>query len=296
MKNGTKIVTSIYELNHEESRGGMTYKSFPLTSLTIREIIFDDFEYVIYTDKATYEKYSVDHWFNKPNVTIKFQELNDSLYKNVLNPIREKRFQGGDIWERFYCIKNYVEVIINKFKFLLAESEEGKNTFWIDAGLFGTSCSDGWRDYMVEIAHTKNFINKIDEKINKYGFICLRGKNIAINIDLKDRLKEHFNLDFFLVPGALFGGTHKNIIDILSDYEKELVGYVTKYQELVSEQEILSVLTHRNSNVKFYDFDDWLDLQKGLLNIMDVFEESKYIMDSCELYSTKYLANYKRNK
>jgi hypothetical protein len=293
MKNGTKIVTALYELKHEDSKGGMIYKSFPLTSLTIREIIFDDFEYVIYTDKHTYETGIKHHMPEKPNVKIKFQELNGDLYKNVLNPIREKRYQDGDIWERYYAVKNYEEVIINKFKFLLNESEEGKNTFWIDAGLFGTSCNDGWRDYMVEIAHTENFINKVSEKIDKHGFICLRGLDIQINIDLKHRLLEHFGIDFKLVPGALFGGKHQNIIDVLSDYKKNLVEYVTKYQELISEQEILSILTHKNQNVKFYDFGDWLDLQKGLLNIMDVFDESKYLMDSCELYSTKYLDRYK---
>ena len=54
-------------------------------------------------------------------------------------------------------------------------------------------------------------------------------------------------------------------------------------------------MTHKN-NVKFYDFGDWLDLQRGFLNIMDVFDESKYMMDSCELYSTKYLDRYKRNR
>jgi hypothetical protein len=274
----------------------MVYKSYPLTSITIRQILFDDFEYVIYTNKATYESQGMSYAFgNRPNVKIKFHELDDDLYKNILNPIRENKFNAGDILERYYSVKNYEEVIINKFKFLLEESEEGKNTFWIDAGLFGTSCSDGWRDYMVEIAHTKNFIEKISEKIDKYGFICLRGNDIQINIDLKNRLLEHFGVDFRLVPGALFGGSYKKNIEVLSNYQKYLVDYVTKHQELISEQELLSVLTHQNGDVKFYDFGDWLDLQRSLLNIMDVFDESKYIMDSCELYSTKYLANYKRN-
>ena len=44
-----KIITSIYDLNHEEGRGGMRYKSFPLLTQTIRNILFDEFEYVIYT-------------------------------------------------------------------------------------------------------------------------------------------------------------------------------------------------------------------------------------------------------
>jgi len=295
MTNGTKIVTSIYELDFEEKRCGGVYKSYPLTSLTIRNIIFEQFKYVIYTDEYTYKLYDMKKDFNFPNVEIKFQELNQELYNTILNPIRTKKFDEGEIWERYYAIHNYVEVIFNKFKHLLEEAEDGYNTFWIDAGLFGTSCNDGWRDYMVEIAHTPNFLNKISEKINEYGFICTRGKDIQINIDLKSRLLEHFKVDFSIIPGCLFGGTKDMIFEVLGNYEKYLRNYCSKYQEIVSEQEILSILTHEH-DVKFYDFGDWLDLQRAFLNIMDIFEESKYMMDSCELYSTKYLDRYKRNR
>lgn len=293
MTNGIKIITSVYELWQEEERSGTVYKSFPLTTLTIRDIIFEGYEYVIYTDKYTLEKFEMDKLFNYPNVKLKIQELNSDLYKNHLNPVREKKFKEGDIWERYYSVKNYVEVIFNKFKHLLEESEEGYNTFWIDAGLFGTSCNDGWRDFMVEAAHTKNFIEKINEKINLYDFICMRGNDILINIDVKTRLLEHFKTDFNIVPACLFGGKHNMIKQIFTGYEEMLKEYVQKYQELISEQEILSILTHRN-NVKFYDFGDWLDLQRGFLNIMDIFEKEKYMRDSCELYTTKFLHLYKR--
>jgi hypothetical protein len=295
MKNGIKIVTSIYEVKYEEERTGTVYKSFPLTSLTIRDIIFDDFQYVIYTDKFTYEKYGMLDYFNKPNVEIKFKELDSDFYLNVLNPIREKKFKEGDIWERYYCVKNYVEIIFNKFKHLIDECSDDYNTVWLDAGLFGTSCNDGWRDYMVEIAHTPNFLNKINEKINKHDFICLRGLDIQINMDVKSRLFDFFDVSFNTVPGCLFGGKKQKILDVFSDYETQLKNYIETNDELISEQEILSVMTHKN-NVKFYDFGDWLDLQRGFLNIMDVFDESKYLMDSCELYSTKYLDRYKRNR
>jgi hypothetical protein len=294
MSNKIKIVTSIYELYHEEARGGMIYKSFPLTSLTIRNLIFPDFKYVIYTDKNTYDKYDFANLFKQSNVEIKIQELNGELYIKNLNPIREKKVADGEIWERYYGVKNYVEVILNKFKHLVDESEDGYNTVWIDAGLFGTSCNDGWRDYMVEIAHTPNFINKINEKINQYGFICLRGLEIQINIDLKEKVKQFFGTDFFVVPGCLFGGSKENVLNVFEDYENKFKTFVETYNELISEQELLSVLTHTNKNVKFYNFDDWLDLQKGFLNIMDVFDKEKYLRDSCELYSTKYLHLYKR--
>jgi len=295
MKNGIKIVTSIYEVSYEEERSGTVYKSFPLTSLTIRDIIFEGFQYVIYTDKFTYEKYSMLDFFNKPNVEIKFKELNDDFYLKVLNPIREKKFKEGDIWERYYSVKNYVEIIFNKFKHLLDECSDEHNTIWMDAGLFGTSCNDGWRDYMVEIAHTPNFLNKINEKINEHDFICTRGLDIQINMDVKSRLFDFFDVSFATVPACLFGGKKEKIIQLFSNYEELLKGYVEKFEELISEQEILSVVTHEN-NVKFYDFGDWLDLQRAFLNIMDVFDEDKYLMDSCELYSTKYLDRYKRNR
>jgi hypothetical protein len=288
-----KIVTSIYELNHEEERGGMVYKNFPLTSLTIRNIIFEKYKYVIYTDKFTFEKHDMGKLFDYPNVEIKFQELNQDFYIKDINPIREKKYKDGDIWERFYSVKNYIEVILNKFKHLIEEAEDGDNTFWLDAGLFGTSCSDGWRDYMVEIAHTENFIEKINEKINIYDFICLRGNDIQMNCEVRDRLFKLFNVDIETVPGCLFGGKKDKILEVLCDYINTYKKYSETYQELVSEQEILSVLTHK-SNVKFYDFDDWLDLQKAFLNIMDVYDEKKYIKNSCELYSIKYLDRYQR--
>ena len=52
------------------------------------------------------------------------------------------------------------------------------------------------------------------------------------------------------------------------------------YQELISEQEILSILTDKKE-VKFYDFNDWDDLQKAFLKIMDVYNETIYNKDEC---------------
>lgn len=301
MTNGikTKIITSFYEIRSEEQKGDYVYKSFPLLTLTIRNLIFDDFEYVFYTDKYTYTMYENDilSWTkDKPNVQIKFCELDSPFYLNVINPTRSKRFQEGEIWEREFCIKNYVEVMYNKFKFLLNEAQDDYNLVWIDAGLFGTSCSDGWRDYMVEIAHTKRFLEKINEKINQHGFICLRGKGIQVNGETLSKINETYDVTFYNVVGGLFGGKKDVIVSLLKDHENILEKYVSKYGDLLTDQQLLSIVTHKNpENVGFYDFEDWLDLQKGLLNIMDVFDEQKYIKDSCELYSTKYLDRYKRS-
>jgi hypothetical protein len=277
-----KIVTSIYELNYEDSRGGMIYKSYPLLTQTIRNIIFDEYEYVIYTNKFTYDKYNLGEEFNKPNVTIKLHELDSPYYLNNINPIRTLRFSEGEIYDRIYCVKNYIEVILNKIQFLLDESEDDKNVVWIDSGLFGTSCHDRWRDYINQIAHSKLLLDKINEKINNYGFICLRGESIQVNYELKGVLVNMFDTDFKLNPGGLFGGTSQKIKDVLSNYLSIFETYYTSTNKLISEQEVLSILTHK-TDVKFFNFGDWLDLQKSILEIMDLLEVDKYKTD--EMYN-----------
>jgi hypothetical protein len=270
-----KIVTSVYELNYEDARGGMVYKSYPLLTQTLRNIIFDDFEYVIYTNKYTYDKYYLGNEFNKPNITIKIHELNSENYINNIEPIRSLRFSEGEIFDRIYCVKNYTEVIFNKIKFLLDECEDNKNIVWIDSGLFGTSCHDGWRDYINKIAHSKLFLEKINEKITNYGFICLRGESIMVNYELMDVLYDMFKTIFKLVPGGLFGGNSQKIKEVLSGYLEIFEKYYKTTNKLISEQEVLSILTH-NNDVKFFNFGDWIDLQRGVLEIMDLLDNDKY--------------------
>jgi hypothetical protein len=273
-----KIVTSVYELNYEDSRGGMVYKSYPLLTQTLRNIIFEGFEYVIYTNKYTYDKYRLGEEFNKPNITIKFRELDSDYYLNNINPIRLSNYSDGEIYERVYCVKNYIEVIFNKLQFLLDECEDDKNIVWIDSGLFGTSCHDRWRDYINVFAHSKLFLNKINEKISDNGFICLRGESIQVNYELKAVLVGMFNTDFKLVPGGLFGGDGESIKKVLSNYLSIFEKYYTETNKLISEQEVLSILTHTN-DVKFFNFGDWLDLQKGILDLMDLLDTDKYKID-----------------
>jgi hypothetical protein len=86
-----KIITSIYDLRYEDGRGGMTYKSFPLLTQTIRNIIFDEYEYVIYTDKHTYDTFSLGDVFNQQNVVIKFEELNSEYYLSTILTQSEKQ-------------------------------------------------------------------------------------------------------------------------------------------------------------------------------------------------------------
>jgi hypothetical protein len=276
-----KIVTSVYELNYEDGRGGMIYKSYPLLTQTLRNIIFEGFEYVIYTNQYTYDKYRMFDQFNLPNVTIKFKELNSDYYTQNINPIRSLNFSNGEIYDRIYSVKNYIEVIFNKLQFLLDESDEGKNVVWIDSGLFGTSCHDRWRDYINVFAHTKLFLEKINEKITENGFICLRGESIQVNYELKDVLVNMFKTDFRLVPGGLFGGSNEKVKQILSNYLSIFETYYQTTNKLISEQEVLSILTHSN-DVKFFNFGDWLDLQKSILDLMDLLDIEKYKTD--EMY------------
>jgi hypothetical protein len=197
---------------------------------------------------------------------------------NKINPIRISNYSDGEIYERVYCVKNYIEVIFNKLQFLLDECEDNKNTVWIDSGLFGTSCHDRWRDYINVFAHSKLFLEKINEKILDNGFICLRGESIQVNYELKAVLVGMFNTDFKLVPGGLFGGDGESIKKVLSNYLSIFEKYYTETNKLISEQEVLSILTHTN-DVKFFNFGDWLDLQKGVLDLMDLLDTDKYKID-----------------
>ena len=121
-------------------------------------------------------------------------------------------------------------------------------------------------------------MDKINEKIDEYGFISLRGEAIQINYELRDRMNAIYNTDFKLIPGALFGGNYENIQKVLSDYLNIFDLYLKTYNGLISEQEVLSILTHKN-NVKFFNFGDWLDLQKGILELMDLLDNLKYKID-----------------
>ena len=210
MTSGTKnkIVTSVYDLNYIDERGGALYKGFDLLTKTIRNIIFPNYEYVIYTDKKTYDRHNLSIVFNQPNVQIKFHELDSEFYINVVNPLRLKKVSENNIWDRIHSVNNYVEVMYNKFEFLLNESENyDGNVTWIDAGLFGTSCAGAWRNYIGEIAHTELFVEKIFEKINQYGIISLKGNSIVMNYEDRDKINNLFDVNCFIIPGGLFGGT-----------------------------------------------------------------------------------------
>jgi len=282
MTNGTKIVSSIYELNYVTERNGERYKNFPLLVATIKNIIFPDYNYVIYTDQNSYDKFNLKDEFNYPNVQFKFKELNTSPSCELIDKVRHKELSGGMNYDRIYCVNNYLEVVLNKLQFLIDESVDCEKLFWIDAGLIGTSCHDGWRDYMAPIINSKNFLDKITDKINSHGFIHLKGNSIVMNYEIKERFQSLFGVELKVVPGCLFGGKSKDVRHLLDGYLDIFTSYLEKYNQLISEQEVLTVLTSKKSDSCYsFEFGDWLDLQKGFLQILDIYDESKYLREKC---------------
>lgn len=271
------IVSSVYELNYIQNRGGAIYKGFNLLTETIRSIIFGEYNYVIYTDNYTFNKYNLKEIFNYPNVTVKIQELNGDFYTNFLEPIRLKKNEQGEIWDRIFCVKNYVEVMYNKLDFLVEVAEEiDTDVCWIDAGLFGTSCNNGWRDHLKNhIVHSKNFVDKIFQKIDEEDFIALKGEHILINYEVKDKIKFSFGERPFIVPGGLFGGKKENVLEYLTNYKDKVREIVSCLGEYTSDQELMCLLL-QNKKCKFFEFNDWDDLQRGILKIMDLYDEETY--------------------
>jgi hypothetical protein len=273
-----KIVTSVYLLNYITERGGGGYKGIDLLTQTIRNILFDDYEYVVYTNEDTYNKTQLKEMINHKNVTFKFVELNSNYFNETLKPIQQRRVSEGEIWDRIYSVDHYIEVILNKLEFLVSESiDYDGDVVWIDSGLFGTSCNNGWRDYMNVICHTDEFLSKVFDKINDFEFISLKGEHILINYVLKDKLNNIFNTNFKIIPGGIFGGNSTKNIELLSNYKVIYQEIIDKINDYVSEQELLFLLL--NDKIKTFDFDDWDDLQKGVLKIMDLYDETSY--DKC---------------
>jgi hypothetical protein len=174
--------------------------------------------------------------------------------------------------------------VLNKLEIMLIESTEQKEgqLIWLDAGLFGTSCHDGWRDYMRDImVYGKElFLNKIFEKIDEFGFIATVGNQIQINYEVKDNLEKLSKKEIKLIPGCLFGGNVKKNIELMVNYKEYFLNYIKTYNKLISEQEVLSMILCDN-NIKLFDFDEWGDLQKAFLKIMDAYDEVNYNTTKC---------------
>ena len=107
------IVTSVYELKYESERSGQVYKNFALLAETLNNLIFDDFEYIIYSNQETINKHYLHDVYKtseRSNVKIIEKELNGEFYSNHLSPLREKQFKEakGEMYDRRYSVKNYI--------------------------------------------------------------------------------------------------------------------------------------------------------------------------------------------
>lgn len=291
MTNGIKIiVSSIYELYYEPERSGSFYKSNALLSETLDAQIFENYYYVIYTDKITSQKYDLESKYKKPNIKLVYKELNSDFYVNQINPIREERFRNGEIYDRIYSVKNYIEVILNKIENLIEVSQSNffnlpiDSVIWLDSGLFGTSCDNSWRDYIKSVIYGKPiFLDKIFEKIDEFDFLACKGNQIVINYEVRERIKNLFGFDIDLTPGCLFGGKQYVVKNHLSDYKNIFLKFIQTHRQLISEQEVLSIVL-KNKKLKYFEFDDWSDLQKAVLQIIDFYVESDYKTTKCYSY------------
>ena len=282
MTNGTKVISAIYELKYVEGINSERYKNFSLLVATIKNVIHPEYHYVFYTDQNSYDKFNLKYEFNFPNVEFKFKELNTSEACELIDRIRTQELSGGINYDRIYCVNNYLEVVLNKLKFLIDESHDCDNIFWIDAGLIGTSCHDGWRDYMAPLINSKNFLDKVVDKINQYGFIHLKGNSIVLNYETVAKFNNLFGVELKVVPGCLFGGTSEKVRHVLDGYLDIFTSYLETHNQLISEQEVLTVLTGRHLDECYaFEFGDWLDLQKAFLDILDIYDETKYVKEKC---------------
>jgi hypothetical protein len=85
-----------------------------------------------------------------------------------------------------------------------------------------------------------------------------------------------------VVPGCLFGGKSEKVRHILDGYLNIFTSYLERYNQLISEQEVLTVLTDNKKDECYsFEFGDWLDLQKSFLDILDIYDESKYVRERC---------------
>jgi hypothetical protein len=214
--------------------------------------------------------------FDRNNVEIKFEELNSDKYINRLDPKRNELYINRDSFERCFSVKNYVEVIYNKVKWLLVESQYSDNIVWIDSGMFGTSCHDSWRDFLSNLCYKDSmFLDKIFDKIDKHDFISFLGNSIQINYEISNWYNNSLGFSPKIVPGCLFGGKKDILVKNLQDFDKIQEKLLIDTNYIYSEQEILYACL-RNKKCEFFEFDDWLDLQRGILKLIDQYNESEY--------------------
>jgi hypothetical protein len=71
------------------------------------------------------------------------------------------------------------------------------------------------------------------------------------------------------------GGKKDILVKNLQDFDKIQEKLLIDTNYIYSEQEILYACL-RNKKCEFFEFDDWLDLQRGILKLIDQYNESEY--------------------
>lgn len=279
-----KIISALYVSHYCTERGGSFYKSDWLLSRTLKEIIFPEYEYIIYTDKESREFPHYDFsFYNKPNIQLIDYDINNSNLLEKFETLRQKHISTGDIFgDRIVCIDRYAHIVHNKKNFILNSIVDDEEFYvWIDAGLFGTSCANEWRDKMVELCHTKNFVEKVIEKAQQHEAFFITGPKEMISYEITQEYAKLFPGDFegFSVSGAMFGGKGKVLKEILADYEYYFSHYLDQ-ERLISEQDVfIGIIEKHKDKVYRYKYDHWGDLQKVFLKMLDVYDEEKYQSD-----------------
>ncbi len=279
-----KIISAAYVSHYVEQRGGSFYKSDWLLTRTLRDILFPEYEFIIYTDQESrnfqYYDFSI---FDKPNVKLVDFDLDSFPLLSKFEELRKKHVETGDVFgDRIVCIDRYAKIVHNKKNFLLNSITDDNETYvWLDAGLFGTSCANEWRDKMVEICHTKNFLDKVKEKAEQHDAFFITGPASMISYEIPQIYSKILPEGFegFSVSGAMFGGKGHVLKKILADYEY-FFSYFLDQERLQSEQDIFIGIIEKYKDIVYrYKYDHWGDLQKVFLKILDVYDESKYQHD-----------------
>ena len=135
---------------------------------------------------------------------------------------------------------------------------------------------------MAPLINSKNFLDKVSEKIIQHGFIHLKGNSIVMNYEMVARFNQLFGVELKVVPGCLFGGKSEIVRHLFDGYLDIFTSYLEKHNQLISEQEVLTAITGQNKDKCYaFEFGDWLDLQKSFLDILDIYDESKYVREKC---------------
>ena len=115
----------------------------------------------------------------------------------------------------------------------------------------------------------------IDLNITKNFFLVTLYLSLYRNYEISNWYNNSLGFSPKIVPGCLFGGKKDILVKNLQDFDKIQEKLLIDTNYIYSEQEILYACL-RNKKCEFFEFDDWLDLQRGILKLIDQYNESEY--------------------